>query len=95
MIQLVGALSLHHKVMSLIPSQGRCLGCAFNLLLGSIREATNRCFSVTPMFLSLFSPSPLSKNNEKVSLGEDRGKKKKVSKRSKGHPRPEDIMGLS
>ena len=48
------------NVASSIPSQGTCLGC----LIGDVREATNRCFSGTSMFLSLsfFLSSPLSKN---------------------------------
>ena len=41
-----------------------CLGCGFGPWLGCVQEATDRCFSLTLMFLPLsFSlPSPLSKN---------------------------------
>ena len=72
MIQLVGALSLHHKVMSLIPSQGRCLGCAFNLLLGSIREV-----SLLHLCFSLSFPLPLSLKTMKKCLWVKIGGKKR------------------
>ena len=52
------------KVTSSIPCQGTCLPCRFCPQSGHVREATNRCFSLTSVFLSLsFSlPFPLSKN---------------------------------
>ena len=42
--------------------QGTCLGCSFGLLSGRWREATDQCFSLTWMFLSLsfLLSSPLS-----------------------------------
>ena len=43
-----------------IPGQGTCLGCGFSPQLEHIQEATNWCFSLTSMFLSIFlsiSPS--------------------------------------
>ena len=54
----------NRKATGLIPSQGTCLGGGARSPFGGVREATDRCFSRTSMFLSLsFSlPSPLSKS---------------------------------
>ena len=40
------------KVLCLIPNQGTYLGCVFNPWSGHVR-ATDQCFSLTSMFLSL------------------------------------------
>ena len=53
-------LPMHQKVAGLIPRQGMYLGCGFDPWSKRIQEATNRCLSLTSMFLSL--PSSLSKN---------------------------------
>ena len=45
------------KLAGLLPSQSTCLGCRFDPRSGRIWEATDLCFSLTLMFLSL-SPSP-------------------------------------
>ena len=71
--QLVGASSCSQKVSGSIPSWDMCLGCWFDPRSRSVLEATNQCFSLWSMFLSLLSslPSPLSKSNEGMFLGED------------------------
>ena len=60
--QLVGYHPTNQKVTGSIPGQGKCLGCGFGPQSGRVREATDRCFSLTSMFVSLsFSlPSPVS-----------------------------------
>ena len=62
--QLDGCGPAKQEVASSIPGWGTCLGCGFHPRLGCVPEATNQCFSLTSMFLSLsFSPFfPLSKN---------------------------------
>ena len=61
--QLVGHHLRKQKAASLIPGQGTCLGCGFSPWVGSIQQASDQCFSLTLMFLSLFPlPFPLSKN---------------------------------
>ena len=70
MAQLVRASSCTpEKVEGSIPGQGTYLGCSFDPQLGLEQEATDPCFSLTSMFLSL--PSSLSKTNEDIFLGED------------------------
>ena len=61
--QLVGYRPANQHVASSIPSQGTCLGCGFGPRLGRVWNATDQCFSLTSMFLSLsfFLLSPLSK----------------------------------
>ena len=52
---------LHQRVGGSIPGRGRCLGCGFNLWTKHILEATDQCFFLTLMLLSLsFSLSPPS-----------------------------------
>ena len=52
------------------PGQGTGLGCGFGAQLGHMKEATNQCFSLTSIFLSLsFSlPSPLYRINKNFFL---------------------------
>ena len=49
----------HQKVGDSIPSQGTYLGCGFDLWLGHMCEATNRCFSHINVCVCV-SLSPLS-----------------------------------
>ena len=62
---LVGLHPTKPRVTGSIPSQGKVTRLWTQSTVGPIQEATNRCFSLTSMFLSLsFSlPSPFSKNN--------------------------------
>ena len=48
------------KVASSIPSQGTCLGFRFGPQLGRVQEATDQCFSLTLMLLSLSPSLPFS-----------------------------------
>ena len=57
---------LHQKAGGSLLSQGTYLGWGFNLRLGHEWEATNQCFSLTSLFLSL--PSSLSKINKHIFL---------------------------
>ena len=79
MAQLGGHCPTEQKVAGSIPGQGACLGCGFSPQSGRTQEASNRCFSLTSIFLSLFYflPSPLSKNKLIKSLK----KKKETGKR--------------
>ena len=52
------------NVVGSIPTHGTYLGCGFDSWLGRLWEATNQCFSLTLMFLSL--PAPLSKINKYI-----------------------------
>ena len=66
---LVGHHPTELKVASSIPSQVTCQGCGFGPRSGSIWEATDWCFSLTSMFLSLsFSLLPLSLKISKWNL---------------------------
>ena len=58
--QLVGHHPVNWKVAGLIPSQGTCLGCGFGPGWGHVLEATNWCFFLTPMFLSVSFSLPSS-----------------------------------
>ena len=60
----MGALSWAPNVAGSIPSQGTYLGCGFSPGLWHIWEATDQCFSLTWMSLSL--PLPLSKINTRI-----------------------------
>ena len=51
---------IHQNVAGSIPSQSIFLGCMFDPHLGSLWEATNRCFSSSLMFLFLFLSLALS-----------------------------------
>ena len=64
MAQLAGRRPAKLKVNGLIPSQGRGLGCRLRPWSGCVQEATDLCFSLMSVFLSLsFSLlSALSKN---------------------------------
>ena len=70
---LVGVLSYNRKVAGLIPGQVPCLGCGFdspsgrcNFWFRHIQKATNRCFSLESMFLSLpFSLKAMTNCSEK------------------------------
>ena len=55
---------MHQKVSGSIPGQDTYVGCGFPHSLGCVWEATDQCFSLTLMFLSLLFSllSPLSKN---------------------------------
>ena len=65
--QLVGALSCNQRVVGSIPGQCTCLGFGFNPWSEHRREAADRSFSLTSMFLSL--PSFFLKTNEKNVIG--------------------------
>ena len=55
--QLVGCWPSRRKVASSIPGQGHMPGLLVpSLALGHIWKATNQCFSLISMFLSLFLP---------------------------------------
>ena len=56
--------SIHQMARGSIPGQGTYLGCVFDPPQGYVQEATDRCSSLTSIFLSLsFSlPPPLSKD---------------------------------
>ena len=74
--QWVGCHPANWKVMGSIPGQGTCLCCGFgpwsrfSPQLGHMQGATDWCFSLTLMFLSLiFSlPSPLSRINKRKEI---------------------------
>ena len=66
---LGGSVGCSKKLGGLIPSEDTCLNGQFGPQPRCVQEATNQCFSLTSMFLSL--PSSLSKTKEKMSLGED------------------------
>ena len=57
---------VHRKVVVSVPSQDTYLGHMFDPLSGCVREATDQCFSLTSMFLSL-SPS-LSLENQRTYI---------------------------
>ena len=44
---------------------GTCLGCGFDPWIGHVQEATDRCFSLTLMFLSFPSPLKIIKSLKK------------------------------
>ena len=54
--QLVGHHPTKRKVAGSIPGQVTGLDCGFGPHLGHVQEATNQCFSLKTMFLSLFLP---------------------------------------
>ena len=58
--------------MGSIPGQGTCLGCRFGSQSGCIEAATDQCFSLTSIFLSL---SSLSLKSVSMSLGEEKENK--------------------
>ena len=63
LVFLVGRCPAKQEVPGLIPGQGTGLDCEFGPWLGCIQETADRCFPLTPMFLSLsFSLPSLSKN---------------------------------
>ena len=72
---------VHQKVAGLIPEQGTFLDRGFDSRSEHIQEATDRCFSLTSLALSLsLSPSlsfpttlplPLSKKSVHISLGQN------------------------
>ena len=86
--QLVGASSSNQKVVDLIPGDGTFLGTGFDPGPGlgvydpqsrCVWEATNQCFSLTLIFLSLSLPLSLplsSKAMKKMSLEEDKNENK-------------------
>ena len=76
--QLVGSSSRNQKAVASILGQGTYPHCRFNPWSRCIWEATNQCFSLTSMFLSLpFSLClSLKAMKKKSSLGEDLKKKK-------------------
>ena len=63
MVQLVGVSSLHQKAAGSIPGQGTYLGCRFDPRWRCVQEATDQCFSLISMFLSLLSFPSLKKKN--------------------------------
>ena len=81
--------SIEQGVMKSIPVQDTCLGCGFGPWLRCIWEATDWCFSLTSMFLSLslFPSLPLSLKAVSMSVGED----KKINKQS--CPGNSDVQG--
>ena len=62
--QLVGASSYTPKGCGLNPQSGHMPGLQARSPVGGVQEATDQCFSLTSMFLSLSFPlsSPLTKN---------------------------------
>ena len=54
---------VHQMVVGLIPSQGKHLDYGFNPWSSCVQEATNRCFSLTSL--------PLSLKSMNISLSED------------------------
>ena len=54
--QLVAVSSCNQRVVDSIPGQGTYQGCEFDPWSGCIWEASNLCFSLTPMILSLSLP---------------------------------------
>ena len=76
-VRLVGVSSCNRKVAGLIPSQGTYPGCGFGHWSGRLRLLVRAHVGGNQsMFLSL--PSSLSKGNEKMSLDEDKKKKRKT-----------------
>ena len=73
---------INQKVTGWIPHQGTHLGCRFGPELGRVQGATDPCFSLTSVFLSLCLsfPPPLSKINERVSKINPQVRIKKTSK---------------
>ena len=63
----VGCLA-KRKIAGLIPGQGTCLGCGPGSRLGGMWEASDQCFSLTLMFLSLSPSLPLAKENKQNLL---------------------------
>ena len=61
----------HAKVVGLIPGQGTYLGCRFDPWPKPVSGATEQCFSLTLMFLSLSFSLPLSLKQINISSGED------------------------
>ena len=57
--------SIHQRVAGFIPSQDTYIDCGFSPPLGCLWEATNRCFSITSVFLSPF----LSLKSVTIALG--------------------------
>ena len=69
----------NRKIAGSIPNQDTYLGC-LDPRPPVLQEATDRCFSVTLLFISLPLSLPLSlKSNEKISLSEDKKKLKRGS----------------
>ena len=71
---------IDQKVTGSIPDQDTCPGCGFNPQSGHYKKAIDQCFSLTLNVSFSLSPLPfsLSKNNEKMSSGEDLKKKKEI-----------------
>ena len=66
---LVGRWPTKQNVSCSIPGQGiTCLGCRFWSWLGCVWEATDWCFSLTSMFLSLSTSFPLSRKIKKKNF---------------------------
>ena len=55
----------HQKVVGSISNQSICLGCGLDLWPRCVWEATDRCFSLTSMFLFLSLSLSLSLINNK------------------------------
>ena len=55
--RFVGLCAADWKVLGSITRQGTCLECGFCPQAGCMQEATNPCFFLTSMFLSLIFPS--------------------------------------
>lgn len=56
--QLLECRLIHQKVSGSIPCQDKYLGCGFDPQSGSIQVATDRCFCLTLLSLSLLSLPP-------------------------------------
>ena len=54
--RLVGLHPTKQRITSSISSQDTCLGCRFSSQLGNMEKATDRCFSLMLMSLSLSLP---------------------------------------
>ena len=62
MARLIGASSVHKKVLSSIPSQGIYLGCRFDPWLGHIWKATDRSMFLSHMGILSLPLSKISKH---------------------------------
>ena len=51
---------IYQEAAGSMPGQVTYIGCGFNPWLGCGQEATNKCFSLTLMYVFLFLPLPLS-----------------------------------
>ena len=90
--QLVGASSHTPKAAGWIRSEGTNPRCRFETWSGRLREATNQCFSLTSVFLSLSLPSSslkITKQSSPEKSGEDYKRRNKQGKEGRKGERKE------